>query len=75
MSDLVGNPEDRFSHVVAPFIPAAGVDSVVEQKIPDATVDDEDLNLDVVEEKILTEMKALEDQMREMNEEIGELLD
>ena len=55
------------------FIPASSAS--VEQKVPDATVDDEDLNLDVVEEKIRTEMKALEDQMREMNEEIGELLE
>ena len=44
------------------------------QQVPEAALKDNELNLDEVEDKILTEMKALEDQMREMHDEIDELI-
>ena len=53
----------------------ADSDASTAQKVPGYDMKEDDLGLDDEEEmKILTEMKALEDQMREMHDEIDDLI-
>ena len=59
--------------MIVPFIVIAS-NTLAVQQVPEVTLKDDELNLDEVEDKILTEMKALEDQMREMHDEIDELI-
>lgn len=44
------------------------------QQVPSISFKDDKLNLDDAEEKILTEMKALEDQIKQMNDEIDAMI-
>ena len=53
----------------------ADSDASTAQKVPGYDMNEDDCGLDDEEEmKILTEMKALEDQMREMHDEIDDLI-